>query len=61
MEPNYLQRVEYGTATPSLAVLVRLAEALSMEPWRLLKPTRASNPVRKPGRPRVAKRTVSRG
>jgi len=52
VEPNYLQRIEYGAASPSLSVVVRLAEALGAETWSLMRPSRVANPRRKPGRPR---------
>lgn len=48
-EPNYLQKVEYGTTVPSLEVIVRLATALDVRPAVLLKPAR--QPSRRRGRP----------
>ena len=59
VEPNYLQRIEYGAVSPSLGVLASIAEGLRTEAWRLLRPSRAANPGRKPGRPRRRSRTAA--
>jgi len=56
---KYVQRVEYGSAGPSLDVLQRIAGALGTDVWRLCKPTRRPNPTRARGRPKKKKRAGS--
>ena len=54
LAPRYLQDVERGRSNISIAVLVRLADALGVDPRRLLRPA-APFPV-KPGRPTTRSR-----
>lgn len=48
--PRYVQEVERARTNPSLAMLVKLAAALEVDPRRLLRPT-AALVTRSPGRP----------
>lgn len=51
---TYLQRVERGTANPSVRVLAQLAGALGVQPGRLLR--KAAPVERKLGRPKSSDR-----
>jgi transcriptional regulator with XRE-family HTH domain len=55
IELSYLQKVEYGTARPSLAVLLRIATAMGTSFFVLCRSSRAPNPRRQRGRPRKRK------
>lgn len=49
--PRYVQEVERARTNPTLAMLVRIAGALEVDPRRLLRPA-AGLVVSPPGRPR---------
>ncbi len=53
-EPNYLQKIEYGAAIPSIPTLVRLARILGVPVGRLFQPRRAGR--RPVGRPKGRRR-----
>ena len=53
-EPSYVQKIEYGTASPSITTLVRIAKALDVDIARLFGPKKA--PSRRVGRPKRPKR-----
>lgn len=42
---RFIQRIERGDAVVSLAMLVRLADLFSIEPFQLLKPAKTAAPV----------------
>jgi transcriptional regulator with XRE-family HTH domain len=50
IEPRHVQFIEYARASPSLAILIALAEALGKTPADLLRPARRK-PAARPGRP----------
>ena len=52
IEPAHMQRVEYGSTSPSLRLLQRIANHFETEVWKLCKPGREPNPKRRPGRPK---------
>lgn len=52
VETSYLQKIEYGTARPSIATLVRVADAMETSFWSICTASRAANPSRRRGRPR---------
>lgn len=54
-EPNYLQKVEYGTAVPSLQTLVKIARALDVQIGVLFRTTKPRQVKR--GRPPKKKST----
>jgi transcriptional regulator with XRE-family HTH domain len=54
-EPTYLQKVEYGTAKPSVPMLVRIANSLGVPIGALFRTTKAPEPKR--GRPRKPRST----
>jgi transcriptional regulator with XRE-family HTH domain len=49
--PRYLQEVERARTNPSLEMLVAIADALGVDPRRLLRP--AELEIRPPGRPKA--------
>ena len=49
IEPRYVQQVERGKTNLTVAILVALARALSVDPRRLLRPSRPVPPRK--GRP----------
>lgn len=49
-EPNYLQKIEYGTVAASIPTLVRVAKALGVPVPSLFRPS--PSPKRRVGRPR---------
>jgi len=51
---TYLQRIERGTANPSVRMLVAISNVLEVPPSRLFR--KATMPPRRPGRPRKTKR-----
>lgn len=55
METRHLQRTESGQVDVGITTLIRLAEALAVEPGQLLLP--AKLPPRAPGRPRTKKQS----
>lgn len=53
IDKKYLERLEGGTRSPSLATLVLLATALRVSPAKLLRPAKLPQPRR--GRPKKTK------
>lgn len=59
VEPRYIARIESGTANPSAAILIKLAQALDVQVGALFRP--AQREPQSPGRPRKQPRAASRG
>ncbi len=62
VEPRYIQDIERARANPTIAILVALADALRVDPRRLLrpavmKPTKPGRPLRRAGRRPLGART----
>ena len=53
LEPSFIQKVERGVSNVSVESLVRLAEALGVEPGRLFRASKV--PDRKVGRPKQSR------